>query len=514
MKWRASCLITLSAGLTLQSLAWGQTNSPQKPRIPQRGTNLPTRGGLARHSQDEVIVPMIFPVLGKVDWTDTFNIDVIAGKRVHHGEDLMAPKMRPLVAAFNGVVQIFTATTPTGHNRLTLVGDNGYTVKYMHINIDTPGTTDGNGTPDYAFVAGLKNGDRVFAGQLLAWVGNSGNARGGDPHCHFEMYGLEGCINPTASLKMAKRIEAPLVTLIHNEIRPRKGEVRLDGIVRSISEKGTELKLDLLSTTQPDGISTSIIAPKRITIKMTGAKILRATDLQSPKEWSRVSEGMRVVLIGKGDSAEDSVSANVLAYEELNQTNASPPPLEPLPTFAPKKSETPIVAKPNPIPASPPPTLDPPKADPVPFTPKKKPFKFRLSESEQKLFERLNKERKERGLAELTLSLTLSKTARAHAKSMMESNSFSHIGSGASLPDERVRKSGYNALTVRENISMGLMEPDAVLDRWVKQERIYHLNLLDPEIKEVGIGFVEMAQPDTNGNKIPYWTILFANPAK
>ena len=43
----------------------------------------------------EVTLPMVFPVVGRTYWVDTFNPNGIPGRRTHHGQDLMAPKLRP-----------------------------------------------------------------------------------------------------------------------------------------------------------------------------------------------------------------------------------------------------------------------------------------------------------------------------------------------------------------------------------------------------------------------------------
>ena len=56
-------------------------------------------------SSDLVTVPLIFPVCGKVSYEDSFLASRGGGSRRHHGQDLMAPKMRPLVAVFDGTIR-------------------------------------------------------------------------------------------------------------------------------------------------------------------------------------------------------------------------------------------------------------------------------------------------------------------------------------------------------------------------------------------------------------------------
>ena len=168
-----------------------------------------------------VVVPMVFPVAGPASatsFTDTFLVCRSGCARHHLGQDLMGPKMTPLVAAFDGVItSVKRESAPGGGNYLTLTADRGpaagWTAVYVHVNNDTPGTDDGKGTAAWSFPAGITEGARVVAGQLIAWRGDSGDAETTAPHVHFELrkgWGWRGvAYNAFPSLKAARRIVTP-----------------------------------------------------------------------------------------------------------------------------------------------------------------------------------------------------------------------------------------------------------------------------------------------------------------
>ncbi len=149
--------------------------------------------------------PLLFPVVKGADWSDTFGSPRTG--HTHQGQDLMAPKLRPLIACFAGTIS-FHRNQGTAGNWVTLRGagqSSGWRAEYMHLNNDTPGTNDGAGGDRYAFAPGLRDGDTVKAGQFLGYVGNSGNAETTGPHCHFELHSPAGAaINATLALQAAR----------------------------------------------------------------------------------------------------------------------------------------------------------------------------------------------------------------------------------------------------------------------------------------------------------------------
>jgi murein DD-endopeptidase MepM/ murein hydrolase activator NlpD len=174
-------------------------------------------------SHATVVIPLVFPVLGGATYRDTFLACRGTGcSRRHLGQDLMAPKLRPLVATFDGTVTYLTRERAVGQgNYLSIRSDDGWTCNYLHVNNDRPGRDDGAGTGAWAFAPGLRVGARVFAGQHVAWVGDSGNAESTAPHCHFELRrgdAWAGTVyNPKPSLDRARRLATPRASGPHPE---------------------------------------------------------------------------------------------------------------------------------------------------------------------------------------------------------------------------------------------------------------------------------------------------------
>ena len=151
---------------------------------------------------------IIFPVKEVVNFSDDFG-DARSGGRLHEANDLMAPKMTHILAARGGRVISAPTTEPSYGYVLSILGDDGYTYNYLHINNDTPGTDDGLGGIENAYAPGISRGVTVTQGQHIAYVGDSGNAESTAPHLHFEIRLPDGtAINPYPYLKVALNISS------------------------------------------------------------------------------------------------------------------------------------------------------------------------------------------------------------------------------------------------------------------------------------------------------------------
>ena len=153
------------------------------------------------------LYPIIFPVLGANHYTDTFDAER-SGGRTHQATDIMAAKMIPVVAAADGTVGWQHDEIGGSCCGMALHHDDGWASWYIHLNNDTPGTDDGLG---FGFAEGIVSGAHVTAGQLIGWVGDSGNAEWTGSHLHFELHRPDGTkFNPYESLLAATVIGQPI----------------------------------------------------------------------------------------------------------------------------------------------------------------------------------------------------------------------------------------------------------------------------------------------------------------
>ena len=144
-------------------------------------------GALTASGCGPVVKPIAFPVDGPVTYTNTFGAcRGTACERTHEGQDLMGRKMLPLLAAVDGVVHRVSFNNLVG-NSVVLKDADGWTYHYIHVNNDTPGTDDAKATRDQAFPPNIVVGATVVKGQVVGYVGDSGNAESTGSHLHFEI---------------------------------------------------------------------------------------------------------------------------------------------------------------------------------------------------------------------------------------------------------------------------------------------------------------------------------------
>ena len=125
--------------------------------------------------------------------------------RRHIGNDLIGRRLQPLLAATDGVVTHLVLDHPTAGWGLVITDAQGWDYRYYHVNNDTPGTDDGTTPPQWRLAPGITEGSVVTAGQVVAYLGDSGNSELSVPHLHFEIHQPDGSpIDPYRSLRAAE----------------------------------------------------------------------------------------------------------------------------------------------------------------------------------------------------------------------------------------------------------------------------------------------------------------------
>jgi len=149
---------------------------------------------------DMVDYPLTFPVGGEATTGTRSGFWDARADGTHHAQDILAPKLTPVYAAASGTVAYVNYSgNPADLNperccTLIIAHDDGWESWYIHLNNDNPGTDDGLA---WGIAPGIIPGIHVEAGQLIGWVGDSGNCdtmAGCPPHLHFELRDPAGVI--------------------------------------------------------------------------------------------------------------------------------------------------------------------------------------------------------------------------------------------------------------------------------------------------------------------------------
>lgn len=114
------------------------------------------------------------PVAGvrRGDLRDSFHA-ARSGGRQHLGIDIMAPEGTPVLAAAGGVI-VKRDSSALGGISLYQRANDGITIYYYaHLS---------------RYAAGIDEGHLVRQGDLIAYVGHTGNADASAPHLHFGVY--------------------------------------------------------------------------------------------------------------------------------------------------------------------------------------------------------------------------------------------------------------------------------------------------------------------------------------
>ena len=141
----------------------------------------------------------VFPTYGPASFGDTFGASRpnVAGGW-HHGEDIFAPRGTPLLAVADGTI-FSVGWNDIGGWRVWLRDGEGNEFYYAHLSAYSPLAV---------------NGGRVRGGDVIGFMGNSGDAEFAPAHVHFEIHpvpmralGYDGVVAPYPFLLAWRRAQ-------------------------------------------------------------------------------------------------------------------------------------------------------------------------------------------------------------------------------------------------------------------------------------------------------------------
>ena len=145
----------------------------------------------------------VFPIDGGASYVDTYGAnrnDIYDGW--HHGDDLFAPLGTPVVAVARGKLSL-VGWNELGGWRVWLTDKKGNSFYYAHL---------------AGYARWILTHPNVRAGQVIGFLGRTGDAFTTTPHVHFEIHphqpaftklGYDGAVDPTTYLKKWKIEHVP-----------------------------------------------------------------------------------------------------------------------------------------------------------------------------------------------------------------------------------------------------------------------------------------------------------------
>jgi len=152
-------------------------------------------------NSDTYVPGFVFPVASGYSFIDSWGFPRGPGtpwEHWHEGADIFAPTGTELVATESGIISRL-AGGGRGGLALYIEGVSGSKHYYAHLT---------------RYAEGIKEGDAVTAGEVVGYVGDSGNAAGGLPHLHYEIHPGDRPMNPYPLLATSSRRETERLTTL------------------------------------------------------------------------------------------------------------------------------------------------------------------------------------------------------------------------------------------------------------------------------------------------------------
>ncbi|WP_425491607.1 M23 family metallopeptidase [Cognatiluteimonas sedimenti] len=150
---------------------------PQAPAAPA-GTTSPAAPATAppaaaAHAPGHLLIPVAGVAANQLQ--DTFGDGRGGGERAHEALDIMAPRGTPVLAASDGKLEKLFTSVPGGLTIYQFDPTRTYAYYYAHLDRYAPGIAEGS---------------QLKRGELIGYVGSTGNASEDAPHLHFAVFVL------------------------------------------------------------------------------------------------------------------------------------------------------------------------------------------------------------------------------------------------------------------------------------------------------------------------------------
>lgn len=226
------------------------------------------------------------------------------GRRTHEGVDIFASRGTPVLASADGIVRRVEVTRLGG--KVVWVRDPARNASLYFAHLDSQA---------------VRAGQRVRVGDVLGYVGNTGNARTTKPHLHFGIYRRgEGAVDPAPFLRRPAGTLAELsadLDLLGSWVRLRDGGIRLRAtpglradILREL-ERHTPMRVlggsgDWYRVRLPDGgtgwvaarLTEPLDRPLETRVATAGSALLHVPDPDGPV-LTRLAEGEELPVLGR-----------------------------------------------------------------------------------------------------------------------------------------------------------------------------------------------------------------------
>ena len=163
----------------------------------------------------------VFPIYGPSSFIDSFGAPR-ADVSWHHGDDIFAPLGAPILAVADGTL-FSVGWNNIGGLRIWLRDTAGNEFYFAHLS---------------ALATRTANGEPVQAGDVIGFVGNTGDARGTPYHLHFEIHpvsmlylGYDGAVDPTQYLQAWARLKDVPITGVVGWAPPLGGHAPKAGAI-------------------------------------------------------------------------------------------------------------------------------------------------------------------------------------------------------------------------------------------------------------------------------------------